>query len=91
MMHNDNIICPHCGEEIPRKSVACPHCGSDEQTGWSENTYLDGIDIGDSFDYDEAQGIEFSPSLRKKIPLWQIISGVILLLLFFAATFRSLW
>ena len=39
--------CPHCGEPVPAKALACPHCGSDEQTGWSDDTYLDGVDLPD--------------------------------------------
>lgn len=29
---------------------ACPECGSDEQTGWSENTVYDGLDLHDEAD-----------------------------------------
>ncbi|MEO6097303.1 MAG: hypothetical protein ABIW76_17270 [Fibrobacteria bacterium] len=25
--------------------MSCKHCGSDDRTGWSEDTYLDGIDL----------------------------------------------
>jgi uncharacterized membrane protein YvbJ len=39
------FICPNCGHEVLRNAKACPHCGSDENTGWSEQTYLDGIDL----------------------------------------------
>jgi len=37
--------CPNCGGDVPAKAAACPHCGSDENTGWSEQTYLDGLDL----------------------------------------------
>ena len=52
-------ICPNCGGEVPRKAKACPHCGSDENTGWSENTYLDGIDLYDEEDYQNTLRKEF--------------------------------
>jgi hypothetical protein len=37
--------CPNCGEAVPPGLAACPHCGADERTGWSEETYLDGVDL----------------------------------------------
>jgi hypothetical protein len=37
--------CPNCGEPVPAGAAACPHCGADERTGWSEETYLDGVDL----------------------------------------------
>jgi hypothetical protein len=37
--------CPNCGESVPAGVSACPHCGADERTGWSEETYLDGVDL----------------------------------------------
>ena len=30
---------------MPAGAKACPHCGADERTGWSEETYLDGVDL----------------------------------------------
>jgi RNA polymerase subunit RPABC4/transcription elongation factor Spt4 len=50
-MPSDWVACPHCGERIPSKAKACRYCGSDERTGWSEGTYLDGIDLPDEDDY----------------------------------------
>jgi len=40
-----DFVCPHCGAELPGGSKSCPECGSDERTGWSEDTYLDGISL----------------------------------------------
>jgi len=37
--------CPNCGEPVPAGAEACPHCGADERTGWSEETYLDGVEL----------------------------------------------
>ena len=42
---SDYFICPNCDAEVPVNALACPECGSDEQTGWSEDTLYDGMDI----------------------------------------------
>ncbi len=42
---SDFFICPNCGAEVPLKALACPECGSDENTGWSEETMYDDIDL----------------------------------------------
>ena len=53
-------ICPNCGAEVPRKARACPECGADEQTGWSEATRTDGLDLPDeNFDYQDFAKREF--------------------------------
>jgi hypothetical protein len=50
-MSSDWVACPHCGERISRKAKSCRHCGSDDRTGWSQATYLDGIDLPEEEDY----------------------------------------
>ena len=74
---DDSYACPNCGAEVRVGSAACPECGSDEETGWSEDTDYDGLDLPESLqEYSEFQN-------RKKKS--QIISGIIaagLLLLF---------
>ena len=42
---SDYFSCPHCGFELKPGALSCPHCGSDENTGWSDNTIYDGIDL----------------------------------------------
>ena len=42
---DDYFVCPNCGAEVTLKAKACPECGSDENTGWSEDTMYDGIDL----------------------------------------------
>jgi uncharacterized membrane protein YvbJ len=49
----DWVACPHCGERIKRDATACRHCGSDDSTGWSDATYMDGIDTPEEGDYED--------------------------------------
>jgi hypothetical protein len=57
--NNDLMCCPHCGGEINKKASFCPHCGSDEKTGWSPDTYLDGIDLSEEVSYEDIRRQEF--------------------------------
>lgn len=82
MKTNQTFVCPNCGGEVRKGSAACPHCGSDDRTGWSDGTYLDGIDLADDVDYDELVEQEFPSSHKKKAKLsWIAIVAAILLLL----------
>lgn len=49
----DWVACPHCGEKIRKDAASCRHCGSDDRTGWSEATYLDGVDLPEEGDYED--------------------------------------
>jgi len=59
------FVCPNCGGDVPIRAKACPHCGSDENTGWSEDTYLDGIDLYDESDYEDFIHREFGGPVRR--------------------------
>ena len=79
-------ICPNCGTNVPRNAKACPECGSDEDTGWSEDTYADGVDLPDeNFDYKDFVKKEFSKS---PVPhgikwYWWVVAVIILLAFLF--------
>jgi uncharacterized membrane protein YvbJ len=86
------IPCPHCGEQINKNAKACPFCGSDEQTGWSDRTYLDSIDIDDDVDYDELVRNEFpEKSAAPKKRSWIVVAGAVVLLCFIAAMLKILF
>lgn len=75
-------VCPVCGEDVPRGSLACPQCGADHRSGWREEsgTY-DGVDVPDeSFDYDAFVREEFGGATKPSglHPVWWI-TGVILI------------
>lgn len=85
MHKQQKVPCPYCGEMINKDAKACPVCGSDESTGWSDMTYLDGIDLSDDYDYDEIVGKEFNSAPKSTISYqrpWIFITAVILLILF---------
>jgi hypothetical protein len=80
----DFVACPHCGASIAPTAAACPECGSDEQTGWSEQRYLDGLGLPDADDdeYEAMREKEFGRSAgsRPHRPLWHIATAGALLL-----------
>jgi uncharacterized membrane protein YvbJ len=82
MKTNQTFVCPHCGGEVRKGSAACPHCGSDDRTGWSDGTYLDGIDVDNDVDYNEIVEREFPSSHPKNRKVsWVIIVAAVLLVL----------
>jgi hypothetical protein len=87
------VPCPHCGEYIKKGAKACPFCGSDERTGWSDTTHLDGLGIDDEIDYDELVRSEFpenAPPPPKKLS-WIALAGVIVLIFFVAGIIKMMW
>ncbi len=75
---SDYFACPNCGAEVPSKAKACPECGSDDNTGWSEDTMYDGLDLHED---DESENARSSASLLQNRYLLYAI--VILTLLVF--------
>ncbi|HNY29822.1 MAG TPA: zinc ribbon domain-containing protein [Fibrobacteria bacterium] len=83
----EDFVCPNCGEELPAGSKFCPECGSDDKTGWSEETYLDGVSLPDD-DPDDPQldpDPEAPPRMRWGLAL--VAAGILLasLLIYWAA------
>ena len=74
--------CPNCGAEVPRRARACPECGSDDQTGWSEEARVGGLDLpDDQFDYDDFVKQEFGG--KKPLPrgihwFWWLVAVLVL-------------
>ncbi|MEM6259318.1 MAG: zinc-ribbon domain-containing protein [Planctomycetota bacterium] len=82
MQHEDDwFICPVCGEEVKANALACPHCGADEETGWSEDTAFDGMELP----VDEEWPVNEGPAKRRKVIsllMAIVMIGLIILLLF---------
>ena len=78
----ETIPCALCGQEISRSARACPWCGSDEKTGWSDNTYLDGLSLGaDQEEYEDLKEQEFggdSKPHHKQLIIPLIALGVLI-------------
>jgi hypothetical protein len=73
------FVCPNCGAELSAGARVCRDCGSDENTGWSESTYLDGIDLSfDEDDYEETVKRELGGSGGKRgfRVDWKMVVGV---------------
>ncbi len=79
-------VCPNCGADVPPNAKACPECGSDENTGWSEDARIGGLDLpDDKFDYDEFVKQEFGSERKPRgiSWLWWIVAVVLILLFVF--------
>jgi len=46
----DTFACPICGDEVRVGTPSCLNCGSDDESGWSEDTLYDGLDLPESSD-----------------------------------------
>jgi ribosomal protein L40E len=82
MTKADWVVCPHCGGEIKRSAKACRHCGSDDSTGWSDDTYMDGIDLPEEGDYEdglEAEGFRKTAARPGRILIAIVATGLVLL------------
>jgi len=83
-------VCPVCGEDVSRGSLACPNCGADHNSGWKENAdAYDGVDLpGEDFNHDEFIHEEFgsSPKPAGVNAVWWI-TGILLIVVFAAVYF----
>ena len=89
-MAQDDFVCPCCGGQISKYAHFCKHCGSDEQTGWSSDTYLDGLDLPNSHDYDEIRNREFGKRKGHRPRVnWRLVVGGLVLLAMILLVLRN--
>ena len=94
---SDWVLCPHCGEKIAREALACRHCGSDDNTGWSDSTYMDGLDLPESGEgsiEEYIEGLEREGFANPKPSVktaWLAVTSLVLAALFALWLLRGLW
>jgi uncharacterized membrane protein YvbJ len=82
MSSDKTFSCPVCGADLKNSAKACYNCGSDDKTGWSEDSYLDGIELPfEDDEYEELRDKEFNNSSKNKLN-WVTITGFILIVIF---------
>lgn len=74
------LECPVCGADVPPNAACCPDCGSDDETGWSDDTIYDGVDLPDASWGDEQPA---APSSRFASPalVWAVLILLALLIM----------
>lgn len=88
-MSDLTFTCPVCGADVPRKAKSCPECGACDKSGWSEDHYLDGLDLPDEdFHRGSLAGRTAKPTGQQRF--WVIVT-VILLVAFALLTLRGIW
>jgi uncharacterized membrane protein YvbJ len=75
-----DFVCPNCGADVPGGAKSCPECGSDERTGWSEDTYLDGVSLPDEDDDPTEAETKSSGILDSGKILWIVVAAVLIVL-----------
>jgi hypothetical protein len=87
-------LCPVCGEDVPRGSMACPECGADHNSGWREEaqTYDCAGLPEDDFDYNEFVRHEFGggPKPTTIKPVWWV-AAIVLIVVSIAAYLYTAW
>jgi len=87
------FICPVCGADVPRRAKSCPDCGACEKSGWSQDRYLDGVNLpGDGFGYDDYSRRELPgrSGQSRSQKFWMIV-GIIVLIAMALLTLRGMW
>jgi len=88
-----SFSCPVCGADVPRQAKACPECGACEKSGWSEDRYLDGLNLPDEdFDYGKFAVKELGGGAKKTRTQWLWMIVAILIVIGLAwMTMRGAW
>lgn len=84
-----SFSCPNCGARVSGNARACPECGSCDQTGWSDEAKIGGLDLPDEeFDYGDFVRREFGPApVRPRGISWFWWIAALVILIGFVAVF----
>ena len=78
---DDTFPCPNCGEDVPAGALSCPGCGADEDTGWSEMTEYDDLDLPAlDDDPDEPWSEDPAAGGGQTVPGWIVLTATLLIL-----------
>ena len=92
-MSDLTFSCPVCGADVPRKAKSCPECGACEKSGWSEDQYLDGLNLPDE-DYTDGSSLgtrlENGDKWSGMQRIWAIVA-LIVLIAFLWMSFGGRW
>lgn len=92
-MEELTFSCPVCGADVPRKAKACPECGACEKSGWSQDRYLDGLNLpGENLDYGSlaTRGSAGGSNQTRSQRFWMIVA-IIVVIAMALLTLRGLW
>ena len=81
MSTGDWFTCPVCGEVVLEGALACPACGADDETGWSEDSEYDEVDVPD-----EVFGPPAQPTRQRHGFFAVVVIGLIVLIVLWAIT-----
>lgn len=88
MVEDDSnwFVCPICGADVKASAVACPQCGSDDETGWSDNTMYDEVDLPTDAEQDAKQAKAAASSGWVGMLIVCVVIGMIVFLII-----RGIW
>jgi hypothetical protein len=92
-MEQLTFTCPICGADVPRRAKACPECGACEKSGWSEDRYLDGMNLPDEGWNQPGSSPRLLGNGRSKTSmqwLWTVVA-VLIVVAFVLMTLRNAW
>lgn len=72
--------CPVCGEYVEEGASSCKSCGSCHQSGWSEETGYDGLDLPEDPDAETSVGFGDEKSMGKKLALAAVLLIAVIVL-----------
>ena len=73
----DYFVCPHCGAQVDIDATACPECGSDDETGWSEASAYDGIDLINDDPIDGSWAASYGSKRRFRVAVIVILTLIL--------------